>query len=233
MFYRGNTLLKTENETLQGDFHPYSERNFSIRVNPPSGYDSWDMKMKSIGGTPFSDALMNVKYIFSKKELDEELYEYIGKTKSNIYLYKYKNEFPMGFVFDLKESSESELSNTKVLENQNIIYHTISQDNENIVDILDNSNVVLNNVILKDGIFSQIENEKETYIEYEVDVIDKRILYCYIPKDESENFDYVEVVDAENGNTIGQKRIGINELGMFENERIKVRVHIVDNSKED
>ncbi|MDD6357870.1 MAG: hypothetical protein PUG15_07260 [Bacteroidales bacterium] len=49
MFYRGNTLLKTENETLQGDFHPYSERNFSIRVNPPSGYDSWNMMVKDAG----------------------------------------------------------------------------------------------------------------------------------------------------------------------------------------
>ena len=48
------------------------------------GYSTHGTKLEDTGGTIFSDAILNVKYLFSVSQLEKDIYNYIGKTIDNI-----------------------------------------------------------------------------------------------------------------------------------------------------
>ena len=195
------------------------------------GYSHFNLRMQSINGTVLSDAIMNIKYVFSYKELNNDLYSYINKTSSGLKLYKYNYNLPLGIVYDSKNYSAKIPDNINLFEFQNILYKTLFNKDENIIeelkpistDYIDCS--FENNSILK-------AKSNESYINYNFKIKNKGILYFYSKDKNSicmkinDKLLYIPTKNTLDNNyyPTGYNN-GILDLGLYEDENVNIKLY--------
>ena len=125
------------------------------------GYSHNKTKINDFGGTIFSDAVYGIKYVLSKENLSEEIYNYISCFDNEIKLYEYKKTLPYGINYKTEVTDiPSEL---KEFEAQNYLYKNMFNKQDNIIDNVEELNIEK----LEDGkykILINTEKDKELYI---------------------------------------------------------------------
>lgn len=196
-----------------------------IDAHKDIGYSTYVTKIGDAGGTIFSDAILNVRYLFSKSKLDKEVLKYVGTSADNIKMYEYKEVLPIGLVYDLENKIEDIPDYYNPFYVQNFLYKRLTNQKQNILKEpkytkkiektnIDTIKVVEYNIRIKEKsyLYFYMNQSDENYI-WEIYVNDELLnipeLNCY------ENSQYP---DTSNN--------GILNLGLYENEEIVVNVFV-------
>lgn len=128
-FYRFESLKQmTKNDGMLAGYPSASIFSSTVNGSVEDYYDSLGMGGSKVsyyyrGATPFTSALLGVKYTFSdKEEKDAALYEYVAQH-GGMYLYRNKQTLPVGFMMpeelmdDLSDEIEEDLNNTIITQN--------------------------------------------------------------------------------------------------------------------
>lgn len=183
-------------------------------MNRELGYFQNYTYLMDFGGTVFSDALLNYKYVLSLAEQDSMLYKKIAED-DEVKLYQSKVSLPFGIILnndDIEVNIDTNIdininkkSNNNLFELQNDIYKIILGEEKELFEI--------KNISIKENKF---------YIE------DKSIVYLY-----NSNDSYTDYTYNINGNVFGEiienssAQIaygGIVELGIFENQEVNLQI---------
>lgn len=96
------------------------------------GYLISDTSIKATGGTIFTDNLLNLNYVISKRELDNRIYDPIN-TSEKYKLYKYIDKIGFGVVYPSNNIiTDNELEGFDL---QNNIYNSLFNTKEELIDI--------------------------------------------------------------------------------------------------
>ena len=96
------------------------------------GYHTVDTKVYSIGGTIFSDWLLNFKYYITSEDISNDMMTSIDTYNDYYHLYQYNYNNNYGIVFNNLDNSFDD--NMNKFEYQNNIYHNLFNTKENIID---------------------------------------------------------------------------------------------------
>ena len=222
--YRDSQMLMTENYPLVTKTPSMSSWLHLIskeqrQTHKQMGYTTTFTKLGDQGGTIFSDALYHVKYIFSKTELEKEIYNLVGKAE-DIYLYEYQQNLPIGLIVENQNLSETIPEEYNPFEAQNYVYRKLFDHQDDILTILPEQ--------------SKKYSKAEKSLTYEIDVKEKQMIYLYCNRDEMDHLVVIKV----NGKTLNIPTIGnydndkypekfangILNLGLFENEKVTVEI---------
>lgn len=199
--------------TLSTWIHISSEEQFQAYNN--LGYNSSSTILFSSGGTIMTDVLLGNKYVLSLEELNDAYYSvldqfvYVDETSKEekiMYLYEINFDIPQAFMTNINLSQVLADSNDW-FEAQNILYKSIYQGEDDIMETLEN-------------VATLSESDDEIKIEISVPT-DKNI---YLASS------YLNKIDAKIN---GKERVlyyGLNDLGFVENGKIEI---IIDNSAGD
>ena len=110
---------------------PFIDKNH-VLSHKSFGYSATNSKLYDTGGTIFSDTILNINYIFSKKVIKDKLYLFKGKI-DDIYLYQYDTPTSFGIMFN-NNTSLRNTSYKSPFDNQNTIYRAITNTDNNIID---------------------------------------------------------------------------------------------------
>ena len=189
------------------------------------GYTTYCERVSDTGGTVFSDALMNVKYVISQNELEPAFYEKAGESGS-YKLYKCKFTLPFGMILPQKFLNTSFAK--KGLDNQNLIYGAMW----NFVDPL--FKVYNNDDILKNENTKVTNNADKTLFSFDLDVKGRQTLYMnalegmeyfsyeVTVNDRSKVITYSDIDSAYTYPSVYNN--GIVELGTFTDETVRVNI---------
>ena len=127
-----NSSYITRNSTISNWLHiiPKKQLNFFKKF----GYLNYSTVMYDVGGTEFSNLILGVDYLYSLVELDNEIYDLIKEFDYNekkIYIYKNKNEFSFGFLY---ENNFKNIFFSDVFDNQNYYFKKYFNENNNIIN---------------------------------------------------------------------------------------------------
>lgn len=213
------------------------------------GYSRVVLRLNSSGGTILSDAIVGNRYFLVNRKLNSELYNYIDKTDSQISLYEVKEKFPFGIVHDSQNTIEKIPMNLDSLDVQNWIYHNLLNKKEDILTKLklgkEYTYTQKNIEIEDDGNISfkkddKGENFEDYYIEYQIDVNKKSILYMlydnklnkdtymafYIENLKNVEWNNFKISNENNLNYYPEfYNNNILDLGVYENETATIRFH--------
>lgn len=184
------------------------------------GYSTYITKIVDTGGTIFSDAILNVKYMFSKSKLDSEVYDYVG-ISNGIRLYEYKNVLPIGLIYDLSNKKVDLPNTSNPFEVQNYLYKRLLDTEENIMKEAKPSKV-------------KFSSQDADSLVYTLSIKDKSYLYFWVDT-EMENSIFEISVDDEvinipilnsyiNTGYPNTSNNGILNLGLYENEELQIKV---------
>lgn len=135
------------------------------------GYNVFDNKMFSHGGTIFSDWLLNFKNNLSfDNKLNDDMFTFIDEYKGK-YLYKYNYNSNYGIAF----SELPKINYENKFAFQNAIYNNLFNKNENIVE------------------YKNYKYRNNKYLELNYDILNDGYLYFYTENFES--IDYLMVDD--------------------------------------
>lgn len=171
------------------------------------GYSASSTKLNDYGGTIFSDAVYGVKYVLSKNNLSDKIYNYIDSTKEGIKIYEYKNTLPIGITY---ENEVIEIpGNLVAFDAQNYLYKTMFNKDENIIEKVK---------VASDGnkYKIKVEEASELYLyttsEMKKIIVNEEILILPTVNDEENT-----VFPTGYGN-------GILDLGTYENETVEIEL---------
>lgn len=227
--YRDTELLMTENypvitktPSISTFLHVITEEQ--ALTHSQLGYSRNYTKLEDAGGTIVSDALLNVKYLITKKDIDDSVCDYIGDTSSGIKMYKYKNNLPIGIVYNNDSDISSIPEDYNVFESQNYIYKQLFNATDNIVDKIE-----------EEGKVEQIDNVRTKY-EYNIEVGEKAYLYFWedsaIIINITVNGEKINIPAMNSyNNVIYPVRLnnGILNLGLFENQNVTIEFEALKN----
>lgn len=190
-----------------------------VETHSSLGYTRNYTKLGDAGGTPISDAILGVKYVFSNSELDGEIFKYDGTSKENINLYEYKNVLPYGIIYENNNDISTIPQADDVYATQNYVYKQLFNKTEDIIEKVDSERESIS------------KDEKVETFKYKVNVNEKSYLYVYGSEEDTSlysikvNGETVKVPwinDYEN--TIYPYRYsnGLINLGKFENEEVEI-----------
>ncbi len=182
------------------------------------GYSTNNTKLNDLGGTIFTDAIYGVKYVLSRKELNDRIYKYVDMIEDN-YLYEYKNILHYGILYN--EEIEDIPKEYKVFSANNYLYQKLFHKEDNIIDI------------------RKFEaKEEDSILEYDIEVSEEKELYLYIDETrisrilingncliiplENDPFNAEYNTEYDNGSL---------DLGLFKNETVHVTL-LVNESKQ-
>lgn len=179
------------------------------------GYSQSSTKLNDYGGTIFSDAIYGIKYVLSKQELSDRIYNYIDETSEGIKIYEYKNTLPIGITYENEVVDIPE--NLIAFDAQNYVYQKLFDKQDNIIESIATPNV-------------EIENHK-----YSIDIQEASQLYIYTTIQmekiivNGETL-IIPTVNIEN-NTLYPTGYGngILDLGTFESETVEIEIQTSDN----
>lgn len=178
------------------------------------GYSHNNTKINDFGGTIMSDAVYGVKYVLSKQDLSDKIYEYISTSKSGIKLYQYKNSLPIGITYDNEVIDIPE--ELGAFDAQNYLYRYLFNKQDNIIE-------------KKEDNFIDAE-KKGNKIKVSFMVEDSSVLYLYskyydLINEMTVNGEKVTIPilnDKENTRYITQYNNGLLDLGVFENQIVEI-----------
>ncbi len=188
------------------------------------GYTTYWTITFSREGTLFSDILLGTKYYLNK---DTSSYNStLIKEYDNLSLYKYNDDISFGYLVN----NDVHLDNyDNTFDLQNAIYKSISNDQDNLFEIVDNYktyNVDINSENIK-------INDKDNYIVFNLDIKDTKELYLENLYKSINNFDNeklfnlfdVYVNDKLIIKNYPNKDInGVLDIGTYTNEKVNVKL---------
>lgn len=188
------------------------------------GYSHNKTKINDYGGTILSDAVYGIKYVLSKIELSQEIYNYVGTTESGIKLYEYKNNLPIGIEFENKIVDIPE--ELDVYEAQNYLYRNLFNKQEDIIQKINNETSIFNAVEQEKGkkITIKVEGKKALYVYSEINYIIREISI------NGEKLIVPILNDKENTIYPNLYNNGILDLGVFENETVEIDLNAFGSS---
>ncbi len=128
------------------------------------GYSQIYTRVVDSPGTPLSDALLNMKYTFSKNDLNETEYTFL-KPFGDCLLYKNNFTLPMG-LYVSEDFIDTDLFDKNAFENTNHLYKTLSGNSD---DIFEYSEDTFNT---EDGEYSttvHVTGKKHVYLWIDID----------------------------------------------------------------
>ncbi|MBE5837194.1 YfhO family protein [Butyrivibrio sp.] len=178
-----------------------------IRENKMLGYANIYTRLSDVGGTVFSDMVIGVKDVFSKKEniLPSKLYRKIGENEHfNIYQTKY--QYDEGILID--ENTVRDINEGSIIYNQNCLAH----------------------MILGVDLFTSAESMIKGN-EIDIRINGEKCLYYYNENEGNVSFEVngqqIEVYDRNGKNTFypSSWNNGCVLLGVFKDEVVKIIVN--------
>lgn len=183
------------------------------------GYTQYGEKVSDVGGTAFSDALLGVKYVLSKSELDPALYEK-QLTANGFNVYKCKYTLPFGMVVPHRFVNTS--FSKYGMDNQNLIYGALWSFIDPLISVYDNDELIKTKSGKEDEEFVYnmelaVKGEKTLYISaywneyntYSVRVNGRDVLFTI--EDAEVAYTYPSVYNS-----------GIVSLGTFRDETVEL-----------
>lgn len=190
------------------------------------GYSSFWTMIFSSGGTLFSDSLVSNKYFLTDRDIDSSFYT----LKSSDYGYNfYELNYDIGFGYLARNNFKLDKSDT--FSYQNKIYESIT-GNSDLFSVYDISNI--KNIDTKNSAKCIIKSN-DNYIEYNVSIKEKSILYLdlALTKEESikgsvSNVMMIYINDELYSDNYPTKTSnGIYDLGVYENQDINIKVKLI------
>ena len=174
------------------------------------GYSRGASKIMDYGGTILSDAIYGIKYILTKKDLSDEIYNYIDILDNGTKIYEYKNTLPIGILYD-KEVTDipKELI---AFDAQNYLYKQLFDKQENIIKKVEVSDTKQKN----NKFVVEVKELSELYI-YSTTEIQRIIV---------NGEDIIIPITNDLNNTVyptGYSN-GILDLGTFENKNVEIEL---------
>ncbi|MGN1316993.1 MAG: YfhO family protein [Acutalibacteraceae bacterium] len=231
---------------VSGWLHTLPEQHYSAFYD--LGF-SWNFTLLyDVGGTQFSKALLGITESVSQNELNGELYTKYAETETQMKLYKNNYTLPGVLAFDESVKNLDADNYDNVFEYQNAIYNSLGEKGDlfNRVQYKDvKEKAEKGDFYVKkeeaDGSGVGIyEEEKEVItVTYTFDVSEKSVLYLHnVDGDKSISFSELRINGKKfhvySGDEDSEKEYntcypvsnnnGVLELGVFENETVKVSI---------
>lgn len=190
------------------------------------GYSSFWTMIFSSGGTLFSDSLVSNKYFLTNRDIDSSFYT----LKSSDYGYNfYELNYDIGFGYLARNNFKLDKSDT--FSYQNKIYESIT-GNSDLFSVYDISNI--KNIDTKNSAKCIIKSN-DNYIEYNVSIKEKSILYLDLAltmeesiKGSVSNVMMIYINDELYSDNYPTKTSnGIYDLGVYENQDINIKVKLI------
>lgn len=190
------------------------------------GYSSFWTMIFSSGGTLFSDSLVSNKYFLTDRDIDSSFYT----LKSSDYGYNfYELNYDVGFGYLARNNFKLDKSDT--FSYQNKIYESIT-GNSDLFSVYDISNI--KNIDTKNSAKCIIKSN-DNYIEYNVSIKEKSILYLDLAltmeesiKGSVSNVMMIYINDELYSDNYPTKTSnGIYDLGVYENQDINIKVKLI------
>ena len=199
------------------------------------GYGSYWVKTYSRGGNLFLDAVFANKYLLTENYIRNPYFE-IVKNYKDAKLYKLKRDLPYGVIIS---KNDTIFDKNNSFEISNSLYRNITGKEEDLFMI--DSKVSLENIrsqVLENGLieYSIIDSDYHAYIEKDVIITGKKNLYLEInhtlKNDDNTHIDHAFslYVNGElvKDNAFTQPNNGTMNLGIFENERVNIKLELKD-----
>lgn len=204
------------------------------------GYLSDFTGITDVGGTLFTDNLLGINRYITSKKLDERVYELVDSF-DNINLYKLKNSLGNGILYNNIESDDSKIKNS--FDYQNLIYRKLFDKDD---DILEKANYAMDSEsgsLYSGNSVGEICVNKDTELIFYLAIDELSELYFnynlskYIEiglLDDDLNINFIKVNDEILYNPTVNDRYnqkffsdsGNVDLGLFENEKVKVTISV-------
>lgn len=190
------------------------------------GYSSFWTMIFSSGGTLFSDSLVSNKYFLTDRDIDSSFYT----LKSSDYGYNfYELNYDIGYGYLARNNFKLDKSDT--FSYQNKIYDSIT-GNSNLFSVYDISNI--KSIDAKNS-GKCIIKSNDNYIEYNVSIKEKSILYLDLAltmeesiKGSVSNVMMIYINDELYSDNYPTKTSnGIYDLGVYENQDINIKVKLI------
>jgi len=196
-----------------------------IEAHKNIGYSTHVTKIEDAGGTIFSDAILNVKYLFSKTKLEKEVLRYVGTSSDNIKMYEYKEVLPIGLVYELKNKKEDIPDYENPFDVQNYLYKRLTSQKQNILkETKYTKKVEKTNIDTIKVVEYNIHIKEKSYLYFYMDQTDENYVWKIYVNDELVNIP--ELNYYENSQYPDTSNNGILNLGLYENEEIVVSMFV-------
>lgn len=241
-----NYPIIAERSSVEGWLHTLPEQHYSSFYD--LGFSRSFTVLYDTGGTQFSKALLRTTESVSQNKLNEELYTEYAKTETQMKLYKNNYTLPGALAFNENVKNVDADNYVNVFEYQNAIYGSLGEEGNlfNRVRYKDVKEKVEKGKFYvtkenEDGAEKGLYEEEKnvTTVTYTFDVADKSVLYLHnIDGDKSVSFSELRVNGKKfhvyAGDSDSEKEYntrypvsnnnGVLELGVFENETVKVSI---------
>lgn len=134
------------------------------------GYSTAYTRLLDTGGTLLTDALLGVKNIITKEKLEEPFYTLVQNMGEYNY-YSCKYTLPTGVVAN-KSIGRIDTSADQIAATNNLLYHSLSDDQENIIELMSTSS--------KLGCFYNV-SKSSNGLTYTVKVTGDKMIYFKSP----------------------------------------------------
>lgn len=200
------------------------------------GYSSRNTQINDYGGTIVSDAIYGIKYLYTKDQKDDRIYNLLNEDENGNKLYEYKNVLEIGTIFNNEEKCTDIPKGLDVIESQNYLYKNLLGKQNDILYKVEYSTKY------QDVEVQEKDNEKyykllkdEGYITYDIkNVNNNEYYYLYIDSDTSfkqiqVNGKVIElpvVGDLKNTQYPIKMCNGLIELGAFEDQNLQIKLKL-------
>lgn len=199
------------------------------------GYKSYWTKTYSKNGTAFLDVLLANKYYITKNTIEDENYKLVTKSES-YNLYELNKDISYGYF----TQNTPVLNNKNTLNIENDIYKAITGKDEEIIKVYNHKDMDYKNIELEEKNklkLKIIDKEITNYIEKNIKVKDKSILYLEIynsnkNSEDSKMFEKFNIYVNDKifiNNYPDKHNNGTLKLGEFENEEVNVKIELNKN----
>lgn len=198
------------------------------------GYSNSYTRIMDVGGTLYSDMLLNIKEVVTLEEPNSDLYTVYGKT-DNFYLSKMNYEYPFGFMVDDGFFTWDTTSTASGMEYQNEMFKAMTGNEKDLITIYPEADFVMG---------EGYDNNNPVYYKDYIIQADGRVILYLEPTQFYNNYVTIRVngewlkiptlKDTQNMVYPGYFNNGIIDCGMFENETIDLHIEFqYENTGED
>ena len=187
------------------------------------GYSTNYTRLLDSGGTIFTDALLGIKNVITKEELDVNLYSCIEKSEEGNY-YSCCYQLPFGCIMENDINLEEEEIINK-FQYQNMLFRNITG--------IDQSLIITYNI--DDLVTSQRINESSNSYQLQIPITNKSVLYIYSFDDANEKYEFqingqkkeIPFLSVEDNYVYPAAfNNGLLECGVYENEVVELDINV-------
>ena len=233
----GITRLKTANSTLNTNYplilgYP-SMSNFT-HVLPADlqdtmdalGYSTVYTRILDAGGTPFTDALLNIKNTLSISELSGDIYSSVKDVGEGYTLYNNKFTLPFGIKFTDEKLLCDDILKGDCFEVNNKIYSAISGDDAALFETPLAEKDTVSRSIVYDVV---VKGTRRLYIEYSDSLDTRKSTYLYV-NGEQLTIESLDELQNKRFNTSFNNKI--LDLGTYSDETVTIEIAPVNSTVE-